>query len=119
RLHNTAPDLPVRTSRLTGPRIAALVDAAESAELLVVGRETRSGLERLMGAGTTAAVATHSRVPVVVVPEDWADAERGGPVVVGLKSLAHVDDLLRAAFAAAADRGVPLVVVHAWRLPDE
>jgi nucleotide-binding universal stress UspA family protein len=119
QLAETTPDLVVSTRRLTGPRIAALVDAADGAALLVVGRETRSGLERLMGAGTTAAVATHARVPVVVVPQQWAVDGSTGPVVVGLKSSMHADELLGAAFRAAAEHDVALVVVHTWRLPDE
>jgi nucleotide-binding universal stress UspA family protein len=85
----------------------------------VVGRETRSPVERLFGAGTTSGVAGHAAVPVLVVPQDWQDAADHAPVVVGLKSLEHCDDAFGAGFRAAQEAGVPMVVVHAWKLPSE
>ncbi len=114
-----APDLPVKTVRVTGPRIAELVTNADDARLLVIGKETRTALERVLGAGTTAAVATHAHVPVVVVPQNWQPPSPDAPIVVGLKSPAHSEELLGTAFRAAAATGAPLVVVHTWKLPDE
>jgi len=121
RLAELAPSLDVETRSLTGPRISGLVDAARNARVLVIGRETRNALERLMGAGTTAAVAAHATVPVVVVPQEWTppDDRDARPVVVGLKSQAQADELLRAGFEAASARRAPLLVVHTWKLPDE
>lgn len=114
-----APDLRVTGTRYTGPRITELVTSAKGARLLVVGHETRSGLERLLGGGTTASVAAHASVPVVVVPSDWEAPGPAGPVVVGFKSPAHAEELLGHAFHLAEATGSPIEVVHAWKLPDE
>lgn len=114
-----APGLTVKAVRHTGSRVAELVSGSEDARLLVVGHETRSGLERLLAGGTTASVAAHAKVPVVAVPSDWEPTADEGPNVVGLKSQAHADELLGAAFRRAADTGAPIDVVHAWKLPDE
>ncbi len=113
-----APDLDVTTTRHTGPRISELVAAGDGARMLVIGRESRTPVERLLGGGTTAAVAAHATVPVVVVPAEWSPSTEAAPVVVGLKSEAHAEELLGVAFARAAEVGAPLEVVHAWRLPD-
>ena len=113
-----APELKVGATRHTGSRVAELVSSAEGARLLVIGRETRSGLERLLAGGTTAAVAAHSSVPVVAVPSDWEPSAAAGPIVVGLKSQAHATELLGAAFRRAGATGAPIEVVHAWKLPD-
>lgn len=114
-----APGLRVSVRRLIGPRIVELVNSAADADLLVIGHETRSAVERMFGAGTTAAVAAHTDVPVVVVPAEWEPGSATGPVVAGLKSEEHADELLGVAFARAAASGAPLRVVHAWKLPDE
>ena len=115
-----APELSVNAVRVAGPRIGELVGASQHARLLVVGRETRTAVERMLGGGTTAAVATHAQVPVAVVPQDWQPpADQHAPVVVGLKSTAHSDELLGAAFEVASECGAPIVVMSAWKLPDE
>ena len=119
RLAEAGSDVAIRTMRVTGPRIPALVSASDDARLLVVGREMRTGVERVLGAGTTAAVATHANVPVTVVPADWRASASAGPVVVGLKSHSHADELMGVAFREADARGVPIIVLHAWKLPDE
>jgi nucleotide-binding universal stress UspA family protein len=113
------PGLKVTGSRSTGGRIVELVTAAKGARLLVVGRETRSGLERALGGGTTAAVAAHASVPVVAVPSEWVPPAQPGSIVVGLKSQSHAEELLGAAFRRAAALGAAIEVVHAWRLPNE
>jgi len=114
-----APELGVETIRHTGSRVAELVTGAEGARLLVVGHETRSGLERLLAGGTTASVAAHASAPVVAVPSEWTPEAATGPIVVGLKSQAHAEELLGAAFHRAEATGAPIEVVHAWKLPDE
>jgi nucleotide-binding universal stress UspA family protein len=112
-------ELPVSTTRRTGSRIRELVDSSLDARLLVLGHETRGAVERFIGGGTTASVAAHARVPVLVIPSDWKPETDGGPVVVGLKSRAHAEELLAAAFHRADTAGAPIHVLHAWQLPDQ
>ena len=51
------PDLDVTGQLLVGRRSDALVSAARDAALLVLGRETRTGVDRLLTGTTTAAAA--------------------------------------------------------------
>lgn len=112
------PELAVTTELKGGSRISALTRVADRGQLLVLGRETRKGLERLVFGATTAAVAARSAVPVTVVPHDWRPGPTPGRVVVGLRSTEHSAELLQAAFAHAAATGASLEVLHAWDLPD-
>ncbi|WP_296605187.1 universal stress protein, partial [Nocardioides sp.] len=88
--------------------------------MLVVGRDDRPVLYRLVDGDTATRTAARAPVPVVEVPASWHDApdapERHA-VVVGVKSGAHADELLGHAFAIADARSARVVVVHAWKLP--
>lgn len=108
----------VETRLLSNGRVAAIVEAARDADLLVLGRETKRGVDRMLFGTTTAAVAAHSAVPAVVVPGDWRPGSSEGVVVAGLRSHHGADELLRTAFEAASARGAVLRIVHAWSLPD-
>lgn len=112
------PDLAVTTELKSGSRISALTHVADRGEMLVLGRETRTGLERLVFGATTAAVAARSAVPITVVPHDWRPGPTPGQVVVGLRTAEHSAELFEAAFAHAVATGASLEVVHAWDLPD-
>ncbi len=113
-----APGLPVTATVSSGSRILELVAAARRGRLLVVGRETRGILERLVTGTTTAAVVARAPVPVVVVPGEWQPQQAGDRVVVGMGSARGSGELLRAAFEHGRARGLAVEVVHAWRLPD-
>jgi nucleotide-binding universal stress UspA family protein len=115
RARLAAPDVEVLTSRPIGPSGSCLVEAAEDAQLVVLGRGIR--LDRIVSGSTAAHVTIHASCPVRIVPEDWTPEEAGGPVVVGLKDIETSVDLLRRGFAVASQAGRPLVVLHAWHLP--
>jgi nucleotide-binding universal stress UspA family protein len=108
----------VETVLLSGGRVSEIVTAGDGAGLLVLGRETRHGLDRWLLGATTAAVAAHASVPTVAVPADWTRSTTRGLVVVGVKSSHGAPTLLDHAFATASARGATLRVVHAWSLPD-
>ncbi len=113
-----APQLEVRTELAHGSRSASLVEASEEAQLVVVGRESHRGVERVLAGATTAAVAARAHCDVVVVPSFWTDDHPRGRVVVGVKTHSQGAELLGPAFAEAAARGATLTVVTAWELPD-
>ena len=116
-----APDLSVSTCLLDGRRVRAIVDAAADAQLVVVGRETRHGLERVRTGSTTAGVASAARCPVIVVPGDWQPREGAGEdrtVVVGIRRVEGAPDLMATAYAWASSRGASITVVHAWEMAD-
>ena len=60
---NLAPDLSVSTMLAHGSRVRAIVDGSTDAQLVVVGRETSHGLERLLTGATTAGVASNADCP--------------------------------------------------------
>jgi nucleotide-binding universal stress UspA family protein len=116
-----APGLVLSTLLAHGARVGAITDAASDAQLVVVGRETRTGAERVLTGTTTAGVASRARCPVVVVPGSWEakdGTEPGGTVLVGIRTDADAADLMTVAHDWWALHGAAITVVHAWELPD-
>ena len=115
-----APDLRVSSLLLEGGRVRAIVDVSANAQLVVVGRETRHGLQRVLTGATTAGVASQARCPVVAVPADWHPRARtrAGTVVVGIRREADAWPLMATAYSWASVTGASISVVHAWELPD-
>jgi nucleotide-binding universal stress UspA family protein len=116
-----APGVAVSTMLAHGARVRAIVEGSADAQLVVVGRESAHGLERLLTGATTAGVASTARCPVVVVPADWrprSDVEPGGTVVVGIRRSDDASHLMAAAYEEAAILDATLTVVHSWELPD-
>ncbi|MGW3356860.1 universal stress protein [Streptomyces bungoensis] len=120
------PGVEVITEQLTGSPAEALADAAEDAELLVLGSRGLSGLGGFLVGSVGHAVVAHTERPVVLVRAgEQGAAEKqtneagraAGPVVLGLDVADPDETLLAFAFEAAARRHVPLHVVHAWNPP--
>lgn len=113
-----APDLLVTTLQVSGDRCSGLVRAADGAQLVVVGRESRHGVERLLSGAVTAGVAAQAPCDVVVVPSTWLAHRPHGTVVAGVKSHRHTHELLTQAFREAEARDATLVAVTAWHVAD-
>ncbi|MEU9700742.1 universal stress protein [Streptomyces sp. NPDC047981] len=114
--------VPVRYESLDGTVPDALLDQARSARLLVVGSRGRGGFASLLLGSVSRSLATSAPCPVVVVPHEERtvpsqDAAEAGRVLVGLHPEETADEVLDFAFHAAAQRGVVLEVVTAYRLP--
>ncbi len=93
----------------------ALIDAAEEADLVVVGARGRGGFEGLLLGSVADRVAEHASTPVAVVR---ANAPvRGASVVVGVDGSARSLAAVRWAAAEAIARDADLHVVHAWHVP--
>ncbi len=63
-------EVPVTCSVGRGGAAATLLDAAVASDLLVVGSRGRGGFARLVLGSTSTQCATHSTVPVAVIPSD-------------------------------------------------
>jgi nucleotide-binding universal stress UspA family protein len=115
-----APDLSISTLLLNGGRVHAIADVSADAQLVVMGRETRHGLQRVLTGATTAGVASQARCPVVAVPADWQPRHSTGTptVVVGIRRVADAWPLMTTAYSWASARGASITVVHAWELTD-
>jgi nucleotide-binding universal stress UspA family protein len=110
-----ASDLEVSADLYCGSPARVLLELSTEAALLVLGCRGRSS-HRLLPTSVAEQVALRACCPVVVVPcgSDEHPGPGGPRVVVGI-DLAHCSaQLLEVAFGAAAQRGVPLVAVHAW-----
>jgi nucleotide-binding universal stress UspA family protein len=111
-----APDLAIDGELRRGKRYHELSEASVSAPLLVVGRDSRPTLDRVLFGNTATGVACRAACPVVSVPPDWDTSVDHGVVLVGVKSPGHAEELMADAFAIASDRGARLVLLHAWKL---
>ncbi|WP_234537518.1 universal stress protein [Streptomyces shenzhenensis] len=117
------PAVEVITDRVTGAPVPALAEAADAAELLVLGSRGLGGLSGFILGSVSLNVIAYTARPLVLVRagEDAAGAPSATPpvrpVVVGLDIGAAEDTVLEFAFEAAARGGTALRVVHGWTQP--
>jgi nucleotide-binding universal stress UspA family protein len=118
----TAPDVFVERHHAQGPRVSEIAKAVGDADLVVLGRETKHGMDRAVFGAVTAGVASRCTCPVVVVDAGWEprprEADERGTLVVGIKTRDDADDLLSQAFAVATERHLDIVALHTWELAD-
>ena len=117
-----APGVRVSTRvRLDVGPAAALLQDAETSELLVVGSRGRGGFAGLLLGSTSTSVAMHAACPVVVVRgiEDEAavPASFSRDVIVGVDGSKQSDAALEFAFHTASKRQVGLLALRAWLPP--
>jgi nucleotide-binding universal stress UspA family protein len=113
--HRVAPHVDVTTTLLIGSRPDAVVERSHDAELVVVGGPPHDLLGRLWTGSTVTGIAARAACPVAIIPSASPPGDTH-QILVGLKSTRHVDDLLAAAFAVAAQTGSALRIVHAWQM---
>jgi len=109
-----APELQISADLVQGPPAQALVAASRWAGLLVLGKRPRG---RRLSGSLALRVSAAARCPVVVIGSRLAVRPDGTRprVVVGVDSGESCRAALRFAFRAAAQRGIPLRAVHAWK----
>lgn len=118
RVAGVAHDTAVTVRTVRGAPVPALLEVAEHAELLVVGKRGLGGFARVIVGSTSLAVAARSPVPVAVVPDTWeTGGRRDRPVVLGVDPFREDREPVALAFARARRLGVPLVAVHGWEAP--
>lgn len=112
----SAPDLEITTEVVLDATGPALLNLAESAQLLVVGTRGLSGIASAFMGSVSSLIARHSPCPVVVVRTKSEDAPlpASGPVVVGIDGSENSVPALAAAMKEASLRGATLIAVHAW-----
>ncbi len=107
------PGLEISDEVRIGSPIEVLADEARRARLLVVGNHGAHRIEEVLLGSVGMAMAAHADCPVAVVrgPERIGSAL---PVVVGVDGSPLSEPAIAFAYQAAADRAVPLVVLHVW-----
>ena len=109
------PGVDARGVVAIGAPSAVLLEAADTAELVVVGSRGRGGFTGLLLGSVGAQVAAHAACPVAVI--------RRGPnpeatsIVVGIDGSPAAEAALRFAFDAASHHGWSITAVHAWDVP--
>jgi nucleotide-binding universal stress UspA family protein len=115
RVRGDFPTVEVTPVARQAEPVAAMLELAAQADLVVVGARGNSVIRRLAAGSVSQGVVHFSPVPVVVVhdvPHTGAVDKR--PVAVGIDGSGMSLAALRWAAGEAATRGVPLRVVHSW-----
>ncbi len=105
----------VTTHIAIGAPSAAMLEASETADLLVIGSRGRGGFRGLLLGSVGAQVAAHSACPVAVIRQLPADGARG--IVVGIDGSPAAEAALAFAFDEASHHGWPVIALHAWDVP--
>ncbi|HEY9332938.1 MAG TPA: universal stress protein [Kribbella sp.] len=119
-LDDTPGALDHEAGLLVGPPARTLVDAAAGSRMLVVGRRGLGTFKRLLIGSTSEAVVTHAAhlmMPVVIVPPGWKPTDHAGPVVVAVDDADDNTPVIEFAIEAAAERNLPVRLLHVWDLP--
>lgn len=119
------PTLRILDEQVTGSPVGALLAAARSSALLVVGSHGAGAITGVLVGSVAQAVAARASCPTALVgaghqaenAHQGATADPDRPVVLGIDLARPGDELLEYAFDAAASRGAPLHVVHVWTAP--
>ncbi|MFI6369972.1 universal stress protein [Streptomyces sp. NPDC050546] len=124
-LSDRYPDLEIRGEQADDAPASALLSAARTAGLLVVGTRGTGGFDGLVVGSVALRMAMAAPCPVVLVPQGHAGAfgERThathgtDQVVTGFDAHRPVGEVADFAFSAAEARGARLRVVQAWAFP--
>lgn len=101
-----------------GPPGPWLVEASETAALVVVGTRGLDGLRGLLLGSTSQYLVTHARGPVAVVPSTLTDdLTDDDPIVLGVDGESD-SAATEFAFAQASVESRPLIAVHSWEPGD-
>ncbi|WP_405015793.1 universal stress protein [Kitasatospora sp. NBC_00070] len=116
------PGLEVQTELIGGggEPTDLLVEAAASADLLVLGSRGRGGFTGLVVGSVGLAVVARCEVPTVLVRAAGTDRPGGpgrGEIVLGVDTRAPADELIDFAFQQAVRLGAVLRAVHGWTPP--
>ncbi|MEO7269679.1 MAG: universal stress protein [Knoellia sp.] len=113
RARELAPGIEVTAEATDESPVRALIDASLFACCVVVGARGRGALVGALLGSTSAQLTVQAACPVVVIHRPAEIGEGRPTVVVGVDGSALSSEAIGYAFARAADRGIPLTVVHA------
>ena len=113
-----APDLHIGHAVAEGSPIDMLLEMSKESTMVVMGSRGLSGISGMVLGSVSGAVVSHASCPVVVVREDNAvtEANKYGPVVVGVDGSDVSRRATEVAFEEAAARGAELHAVHTLSL---
>jgi len=106
---DVAPGVDVTADTLIGHPAERLIEFGRDAALLVLGYRGGGGFAGLRIGSVGQRVATHAPCPVAIVR---GVPTTDGPIIAGVDDSPAADQVLEAAFAAAAVRGTDLIVIR-------
>lgn len=114
--HEVAPDIKIGYTIAEGSPIDMLLEMSTDVTMIVMGSRGLGGLSGMVMGSVSAAVVSHAKCPVVVVREDnqVTEANKYGPVVVGVDGSEVSQRATEFAFEEAQARGAKLVAIHTW-----
>ena len=116
RVQAEHPDVKVTTQVKSDDPSGLILEAADGASLVVVGKRGLGAFARIIVGSTSIAVAGRASCPTVVVPDSWDQATAASkPVLVGIDVNEHDDATLAFAFERAHELQVPLVALYVWQ----
>lgn len=131
RIQRTCPGIRLEEEQVEGPATAALLRAADQADLLVLGSRGLSGFTGFVVGSVALGVVARAARPVVLVRAEETAPDEHVPdidghdstrtpyrdVVLALDLGDPCDEVIEFAFEAARLRHARLRVVHAWQQP--
>lgn len=111
----TLPGPDIQSIVQIGSPTGVLLEASETAALIVVGSRGRGGFKELLLGSVSAQLVAHADCPVIVMRHE-ADATKDR-IVVGVDGSPASTEAVKFAFATAALHKWKLVAVHAWDVP--
>lgn len=128
RVRTECRDVPLTLEQTEGPATAALLKAADQADLMVLGSRGLSGFTGFLVGSVALGVVARSTRPVVLVRADEEAADEHLPAVDGSASTDSgyrdvvlavdldeaCDEVIEFAFETARSRHARLRAVHAW-----
>ena len=114
-LRERIPDLEVELHRLDGAVTTSLAEAAEGADLVVIGIHTGHPIRAAVNGWTPLRLSLRLQTPVCIVPAGWTEGD--DPVTVGIADDGSSDAALDFGIAEAGTTERGLRLVHAWLMP--
>lgn len=114
-LRERIPGLEVELHRLDGEVTASLAEAAQGADLVVIGIHTGHPIRAAANGWTPLRLSLRVQTPVCIVPAGWT--EGGDPVTVGIADDDSSDAALDFGIGEASTTGTGLRLVHSWLMP--
>jgi len=105
----------VRTEVIRDSALGALIEASETARMVVVGSRGTGGFPRLKLGSVSAGLIRHAHCPVTVVHSQMGVLpDVAAPVLVGVDGSPASEAATAFAFEEASRRGVELEALHVW-----
>ncbi|TAM67262.1 universal stress protein [Mycobacterium sp.] len=106
--------VPIDRKLVYAAPVPALLEASDTAEMIVMGSSGRGALARGLLGSVSSTVVRHANCPVAVIRDEELPDLRNAPVLLGTDGSPASELATEIAFDEASRRGVDLVAIHAW-----